>query len=133
MWPKGNRQIYQGANLYIRTPKIDLNNSCNSNHIGMITQNMFNYSMGSDMTSQIKCGLGIISTRDNENLNAQYKRLNAILDKIHANIIKLSAEDIRLNNKLLSEYKLLKNRLNKYEEVYKNIKKSKKMGDNNAT
>jgi len=132
MWPNGNRQPDTTLNLYIRTPKLDLNSSCNSNHIGMITQDMFNYSMGSDMTSQIKCGLGIISTRDNENINAQYKRLNVILDKIHANIIKLSAEDIILNQKLLGEYKLLKNRLNKYEEVYKNIKKSKKMGDHNA-
>ena len=132
MWPKGNRQIYQGVNLYIRTPTLDLNSSCNSNHIETITQDMFNYSLGSNMNSQTKCALGTISTRDNENINAQYQKLNVILDKMHKKIIELSTEDIKLNEKLLSEYKLLKNRLNKYEDVYKNIRKSKKMGDHNS-
>ena len=132
MWPKGKRQIYQGVNLYIRTPTLDLNSSCNSNRIETITQDMFNYSLGSNMTPQTKCALGTISMRDNENINAQYQKLNVILDKMHKKIIELSTEDIILNKKLLSEYKLLKNRLHKYEDAYKNIKKSKQMGDHNA-
>jgi len=33
---------------------------------------------------------------------------------------------------LLNEYKILKNRLNKYEQAYTNIKKSKKLGDHNS-
>ena len=132
MWPKGKRQIYQGVNLYIRTPTLDLNSSCNINHIKTITQDMFNYSLGSNMNSQTKCALGTISNRDNENINAQYQKLNVILDKMHKRIIELSAEDVRLNNRLLNEYKLLKNRLNKYEQAYTNIKKSKKLGDHNS-
>ena len=46
--------------------------------------------------------------------------------------MELSAEDIKLNKGLLSEYKLLKQRLNKYEEVYKEIKLNKNLIQQNS-
>ena len=42
-------------------------------------------------------------------------------------ITELSAEDIKLNEHLLNEYTLLKNRLNQYEHVNKEIKVNKNM------
>jgi len=89
MWPKGNRQISSGRNLYIREPKLNLNNSCNSSNIETITQDAFNYSLGSTMDSSTTCALGTISERDLQNINLQYRNLNTILEKIHAKIVQL--------------------------------------------
>jgi len=127
MWPKGNRNISPGLNLYIRTPTLDLNSSCNSNNIETITQNMFNYSLGSTMDSSTTCALGTISSRDLQNDNLQYKKLNAILEKMHSKIIHLGGEDIQLNNRLLGQYNLMTNRLKKYEQVYSSIEKTSKL------
>jgi hypothetical protein len=127
MWPKGNRNISPGLNLYIRTPTLDLNSSCNSNNIETITQEEFNYSRGSNMNPQTKCALGTISNRDNENINAQYEKLNVILEKMHSRIVQLGGEDVQLNNRLLGQYSLLKNRLQKYEQVYSSIEKTSKL------
>ena len=131
MWPKGKRQPHSGLNIYIRTPTLDLNSSCSST-INPIAQDMFGYSLGSNMNPQTKCALGTISNRDNENINAQYQKLNVILEKMHARIIHLGGEDIQLNNRLLGQYSLLKNRLQKYEQVYSNIEKTSKLTKHDA-
>ena len=132
MWPKGKRNISTGLNLYIRTPTLHLNSSCNSNNIETITQEEFNYSRGSNMNPQTKCALGTISNRDNENINAQYQKLNVILEKMHSRIVQLGGEDVQLNNRLLGQYSLLKNRLQKYEQVYSSIEKTSKLTKHDA-
>jgi len=132
MWPKGNRQISSGRNLYIREPKLNLNNSCNSSNIETITQDAFNYSLGSTMDSSTTCALGTISERDLQNINLQYRNLNTILEKIHAKIVQLGAEDVQLNNRLIGQFNLLKNRLQKYEQVYSSIEKTSKLTKHDA-
>jgi hypothetical protein len=132
MWPRGTRHATSNAQLYIRLPSVLNDISCSNEVKSTTSTNIMSYSSDGRMTPQTKCALGTISRRDNENINAQYQKLNVILDKMHKKIIELSTEDIILNKKLLSEYKLLKNRLHKYEDAYKNIKKSKQMGDHNA-
>ena len=132
MWPRGTRHATSNSELYIRLPSVLNDISCSNEVKSTTSTNIMSYSSDGRMTPQTKCALGTISMRDNENINAQYQKLNVILDKMHKKIIELSTEDIILNKKLLSEYKLLKNRLHKYEDAYKNIKKSKKMGDHNA-
>lgn len=127
MWPRGPRHIVSGTDLYVRIPSVVNDISC-SNEVRPITStNIMGRSSEGMMTPNTKCALGIISDRDNEAINKQYLKLNLILEKIHKKIVELSAEDIKLNKGLLSEYKLLKQRLNKYEEVYKEIKLNKKL------
>ena len=53
---------------------------------------------------------------------AIYNKLNAILDKIYERISVFSKEDVKLNERLLNEYKLMKNNLSKYESTYKEVK-----------
>lgn len=60
-------------------------------------------------------------------INNSYKKLNSIINTMYDKIMELTQEDIILNNKLLSEYNILKNRLNTYEKVYKEIKFNKNM------
>ena len=76
--------------------------------------------------------MGTISTRDNENINAQYEKLNVILEKMHSRIVQLGGEDVELNNRLLGQYSLLKNRLQKYEQVYSSIEKTSKLTKHDA-
>jgi hypothetical protein len=131
MWPKGNRRIYQGVNLYIRMPAVSLENSCSST-ITPLSQNEFHYNMGPTMNSSTTCALGTISSRDLQNVNLQYKNLNAILEKMHSRIVQLGGEDVELNNRLLGQYSLLKNRLQKYEQVYSSIEKTSKLTKHDA-
>ena len=84
------------------------------------------------MNPQTKCALGTISNRDNENINAQYQKLNVILEKMHSRIVQLGGEDVQLNNRLLGQYSLLKNRLQKYEQVYSSIEKTSKLTKHDA-
>ena len=63
----------------------------------------------------------------NPYINDSYRNLNNILNKMYNKITELSAEDIKLNEHLLNEYTLLKNRLNQYEHVNKEIKVNKNM------
>lgn len=81
---------------------------------------------GTNMTAFESCdkaGNDIFITEKQElyNINLLYNKLNAILEKIHSKIIQLGSEDSVLNKRLISEYNLLKTRLNKYNQVYNNI------------
>ena len=124
MWPKGNRQKVPRSNmeLYVRIPGVVNDISCSNEVKPTTSTNIMGKSADGMMSPNTKCALGIISDREKEAINKQYLKLNLILEKIHKKIVELSAEDIKLNKGLLSEYKLLKQRLNKYEEVYEEIK-----------
>ena len=81
-----------------------------------------------DLVENEKTGqINHVTRKNIDYINSSYKKLNSILDAMYNNIIELSQEDIRLNNKLLSEYNTLKNRLNKYKKVYKQIEFNKKL------
>jgi hypothetical protein len=88
--------------------------------------------MGPTMNISTTCSLGTISSRDLQNVNLQYKNLNAILEKMHSRIVQLGGEDVQLNNRLLGQYSLLKNRLQKYEQVYSSIEKTSKLTKHDA-
>jgi hypothetical protein len=60
-------------------------------------------------------------------INLQYNKLNAILEKIHRKIIQLGRDDVELNNRLIGQHNILKNRLNNYERVYRNIKNTSEL------
>ncbi len=124
MWPAGKRQKSNSSDpsqLYVRMPATSLHNSCSSK-VNPISQSDFSYQMGSTMQEYSTCALGTVTSKDLDNINIQYNKLNIILEKIHSRIIQLGRNDIELNNRLIGQYNLLKNRLNKYEQVYKNIK-----------
>jgi hypothetical protein len=126
MWPNGNRQ-YTGGDLYVRTTTVNNNNSC-SKQVSFSQQSEIDgYVNGGFMNMSTTCGLGSISQRDTQFVREQYNKLNAILDKMHQKIVELSAEDVNLNEKLLTEYKLLKSRLNTYEDTYKEIRSGKNL------
>ena len=131
MWPKGNRQystglLTPGVGLYIRNTKVNNNNSC-SKQVNFSQQTESDgYVNAGFMNMNTTCGLGSISKRDTQFIREQYNKLNSLLDKMYEKIVELSAEDVNLNEKMLSEYKLLKSKLNKYEETYKEIRTGKK-------
>ena len=124
MWPKGNRQ-YTGGDLYIRNTKVNNNNSC-SKQVNFSQQNDIDgYANAGFIDMNTTCGLGTISARDTQLIKIQYDKLNALLDKIYQKIVELSKEDVKLNERLLDEYKSLKSKLNKYENTYKEIRVGK--------
>jgi hypothetical protein len=84
------------------------------------------------MKANTTCGIGTVLREDNKDIHSQYKKLNLILEKIHLKINELSTKDLELNNRLTNQYNILKKKLNKYEEVYKNIKKTSKLTYNDA-
>ena len=133
MWPgASNSRIKDSAyNLYVRMPATSLESSCSSN-VTPLSQNEFHYNIGPTMNSSTTCALGTISSRDLQNVNLQYKNLNAILEKMHSRIVQLGGEDVQLNNRLLGQYSLLKNRLQKYEQVYSSIEKTSKLTKHDA-
>jgi len=124
MWPNGNRQ-YTGGDLYVRTTTVNNNNSCSKEVTFSQQSEIDGYVNAGFMNMSTTCGLGSISERDTQFVREQYNKLNALLDKIHKKILELSAEDVNLNEKMLSEYKLLKSRLNTYEDTYKEIRSGK--------
>jgi hypothetical protein len=126
MWPNGNRQ-YTGGDLYVRNTKVNNNNSCSKEVTFSQQSEIDGYVNAGFMNMSTTCGLGSISERDTQFVREQYNKLNALLDKIHKKILELSTEDVNLNEKLLSEYKLLKSRLNTYEDTYKEIRSGKNM------
>jgi len=132
MWPRGPRHATSGTDLYIRIPSVVNDISCSNEVRPTTTANIMGKSSDGMMTPNTKCALGIISDREKEAINKQYLKLNLILEKIHKKIVELSSEDIKLNKRLLSEYKLLKQRLNKYESVYKEIKLNKDLIQQNS-
>lgn len=126
MWPNGKRQ-YMGGDLYVRTTAVNNNNSCSS-QVNFSQQNDIDgYANAGFMNMNTTCGLGSISERDNMFIREQYNKLNSLLDKMYEKIVELSATDVKLNENLLGEYKLLKSKLNKYEDTYKEIRTGKNM------
>ena len=132
MWPRGPRHAASDTDLYIRLPSVVNDISCSNEVRPTTSTNIMGKSSDGMMTPNTKCALGIISDREKEAINKQYLKLNLILEKIHKKIVELSAEDIKLNKGLLNEYKLLKQRLNKYEMVYKEIKLNKNLIQQNS-
>jgi len=126
-----NTYLLTDSNLYIRMPDMFLQKSC-GNDINPINQDEFNYKMGPNMTPTTTCGIGTVLAEQNKDIHRQYKKLNLILDKIHFKINELSAKDLELNNRLKNQYNILKKKLNRYEEVYKNIKKTSRFTYNDA-
>jgi len=126
MWPNGRRQ-YTGGDLYVRIKKITNNNSC-SNKVNFSRQEYARgYADDGMMSMNATCGLGTINERDRESINAQYIKLVGILNEIKENIAELTGEDIKLNKKLMDEHKLMEQRLKKYEQVYGNIGREKRL------
>jgi|LauGreDrversion4_2_1035121.scaffolds.fasta_scaffold00204_3 hypothetical protein len=123
MWPRGNRQTDPNIQLYIRNTMVVNHNSC-SKVVEFSTQdNILGYmDSGETMTSSKKCSLGLISKRDFTDINNKYQKLNKLLDKMYAKITELTKLDVNLNKKLLSEHRLLKKNLQKYENTYKEIR-----------
>ena len=112
-------------------PDISLQNSC-GNDINPISEDDFNYNIVGNMKANTTCGIGTVLREDHKDIHSQYKKLNLILEKIHLKINELSTKDLELNNRLTNQYNILKKKLNKYEEVYKNIKKTSKLTYNDA-
>jgi len=130
MWPRGKRQ-YTGGDLYIRNTKVVNDHSC-SNKVDFSQQKQINgYVNDGYMNRATTCALGTISKKDMILINRQYNKLNEILEQIHQKINELSKEDVKLNKHLLDEYQNLKNRLNKYERVYTEIRKDAKLMKHN--
>ncbi len=130
MWPKGKRQ-YTGGDLYIRNKIVNNDNSC-GNKVEFAYQGDINgYANAGFMNMNTTCGLGTISDRDEKLIKNQYNKLSTILGEIHQKIVELSREDVKLNKSLLSEYKILKEKLNTYEHTYKEIRTGAKLMKHN--
>lgn len=73
--------------------------------------------------------LGNISNKfviDNKT-REEYSKLKLFLNKIKAKIRELVGEDIKLNNRLMEEQKIMENRLKRYEQVYIDIGREKRL------
>jgi hypothetical protein len=126
MWPKGKRQ-YTGGDLYVRNKSINNSNSC-SNEVNFSKQKIVNgYANEGIMNIGTTCGLGTINERDREAINAQYSKLQEILNKIKEKIRELAGEDIKLNKGLMDEQKIMESRLKRYEQVYSEIGREKRL------
>lgn len=55
----------------------------------------------------------------------EYSKLKLFLNKIKEKITELVGEDIKLNNRLMDEQKIMENRLKRYEQVYIDIGREK--------
>lgn len=130
MWPSGSRQLKTNNSiLYIRKTNVDSNNVSCSKNVEFSTQELFNGIEGTGglMTESTKCALGKIGQRDKQAINTQYIYLNKILNKIYKKIQELTKEDIKLNEKLIQEYNLLKKRLNKFDKLFFELRNEKQL------
>jgi hypothetical protein len=125
MWPRGKRQ-YTGGDLYIRNRNVNNNNSCGNEVEFAYQDDIDRYANAGFMNMSTTCGLGTISERDEKLIKNQYNKLASILEQIHQKIVELSRKDVKLNKRLLNEYKTLKERLNTYEHTYKEIRTNAK-------
>jgi hypothetical protein len=132
MWPRGKRHATPDTDLYIRIPSVVNDISCGNEVKSTTSSNIISYPSGEGMTPDTTCALGTIAKRDYQAINIQYKKLTAILNEIKQKIQEFSRTDLRLNQKLLTEYKTLEDRLKKYEQVYKEIKREKKLMNKNS-
>lgn len=57
----------------------------------------------------------------------EYSKLKLFLNKIKEKIRELVGEDIKLNNRLMEEQKIMENRLKRYEQVYSQIGREKRL------
>ena len=128
MWPNGKRQrVSDGGDLYVRNKSINNSNSC-SNEVNFSKQKIVNgYANEGIMNIGTTCGLGTINERDREAINAQYSKLQEILNKIKEKIRELAGEDIKLNKGLMDEQKIMESRLKRYEQVYSEIGREKRL------
>ena len=133
MWPKGNRQKHSGLQLYIRSPMVNLHNSCSDIVLGFESQDTMwdtpngEYIQGPNMLPSSTCALGTINQRDKQSITAQYSKLQEILNKIKEKIRELAGEDIKLNKGLMDEQKIMESRLKRYEQVYSQIGREKRL------
>lgn len=135
MWPSGNRhKVTNGTDLYVRAPELNLNSSCNSSDIDFVSQNEMwgslsggEYRQGPNMTYSSTCALGSINERDRQSITDQYNKLQEILNKIKEKIRELAGEDIKLNKGLMDEQKIMESRLKRYEQVYSQIGREKRL------
>lgn len=132
MWPRGKRQATINSELYIRIPSVVNDISCGNEVKSTRSNNVVANVSDGIMTPETTCALGTISKSDYQSINVQYKKLTSILIEIKQQIQDLSRTDLILNQKLLSEYMTLESRLEKYEQVYKEIKQEKKLMANNS-
>lgn len=125
MWPRGKRQLNPNVQLYVRNTSVINNNSC-SNIVDFSTQQNINgyLNSGETMSESRQCSLGLISQRDTAYINTQYQKLNNILNTMRTKIEALTKTDVNLNKKLLKEYRVLKDNLQKYENTYREIKRA---------
>jgi len=127
MWPNGKRQYNGVGDLYVRNKSINNSNSC-SNEVNFSKQKIVNgYANEGIMNIGTTCGLGTINERDREAINAQYSKLQEILNKIKEKIRELAGEDIKLNKGLMDEQKIMESRLKRYEQVYSEIGREKRL------
>jgi hypothetical protein len=125
MWPRGKRHATPNTDLYIRIPSVLNDISCGNEVKSTRSNNIISYPSDGIMTPDTKCALGTIAKSHYKAINIQYQILISILDEIKQKIQELSRTDLILNQKLLSEYTTLENKLEKYEQVYKGIKREK--------
>lgn len=133
MWPQGNRQKHSELQLYIRSPMVNLHNSCSDIVLGFESQDTMwdtpngKYIEGPNMLPSSTCALGSINERDRQSITTQYNKLQEILNKIKEKIRELAGEDIKLNKGLMDEQKIMESRLKRYEQVYSQIGREKRL------
>ena len=132
MWPRGKRWATSNAQLYIRLPSVLNDISCSNEVKSTASNNIISYPSDGRIAQQTTCGLGTIAKRDYQAINSQYQKLTTILIEIKQKIQELSRTDLILNQRLLSEYTTLENRLKKYEQVYRDIKREKTLMSKNS-
>lgn len=85
------------------------------------------YIEGPNMLPSSTCALGSINERDRQSITTQYNKLQEILNKIKEKIRELAGEDIKLNKGLMDEQKIMESRLKRYEQVYSQIGREKRL------
>jgi hypothetical protein len=132
MWPRGTRHATSNAQLYIRLPSVLNDISCSNEVKPTASNNIISYPSDGRIAKQTTCGLGTIAKRDYQSINNQHQKLTTILIEIKQKIQELSRTDLILNQRLLSEYTTLENRLKKYEQVYREINREKTLMSKNS-
>jgi hypothetical protein len=134
MYPNGKKQFYpnSGIILGVRKPQIgsSVNSSCNKDIVDIDTIKYNNYTKGSPMTTDAKCGTSIVTSEDISNLTKIQNNTLSVDKKIQGQGTQLYNEYNNNNDLILTNSDQLNENIDMYKETDNKIKSQLNFSDN---
>lgn len=121
IYPKSEKIVSIGSDLYVRDIKINNSNSC-SKQIVEIDSNTWNgYPQGSAMTTDDSCGLGTVISDPKSKLDSIKTQIDDVASKINDKFTQLQKGNVKLNQDMMQLQQKIGGDLKEYDNVNKMI------------